>query len=142
MSRMAKGALARALAVSGPAYGQMAYHAIDASDGEPLPDLIYEGDYGDQVVWAFADGSARFYIQQMAGVNSGRSFYQGWFVIYDADSDDLACPTGYATDHQLQQVPHWGNFVIVWPSDAEFVLIPGLCNDPLDTDSAVVGFAQ
>lgn len=99
--------------------------------------MIYEEDVDGDAVWAFEGGGARFYIEGLAGVHSGRKSYNGWYVVYQAD--EPPCPGGAAQDHFGNSVPHWGYLKLDWVNDDSFILQTGECNDAVGTSETVVG---
>ena len=113
------------------------YATHDQDSGQKFPDMIYEDDIDGDAVWVFEGGGARFYIEGMAGVHSGRTSYSGWYVLYQ--SDEPPCRSGSATDHLGNSARHWGYLQLDWVTDDAFVLQTGECNDAVGTAETIVG---
>jgi len=130
-------AAALAMATAGIASADEVYSAKLRGSNEAIPDIVYEIDRGQEAVWVFQDGSARFYIDGLGGVFSGRERYDGWFIVYNADDDP--CPGDQATDHNGKQSQFWGRLSISWSDDANFVISTGECGKAIGTGQSIVG---
>ena len=124
------------LALGGAAADEV-YSAKLQDTGNTLPNIVYEDEIGGDATWAFEDGSARFYVEGLAGRYSGRTNNRGWYVVYD--SREPPCPSGAATDHLGDRVGRWGRLEVDWTSDDAFVMRTGRCNEPYNAEETIVG---
>lgn len=137
MLRAIIGAMGLVALSLGSASADEVYSAYEKDTGQKIPNIVYEEDIDGEAVWVVEGGYARFYIDGLAGVYSGRTSYNGWYVFYE--TDEPPCPSGAATDHLGNVVQHWGYLKLDWEDDDSFIMQTGECNDAVGTAETLVG---
>jgi hypothetical protein len=122
--------------IAPPVSADEVYEAYRQQSYERLADIIYEIDVDTYAVWLLEDGSARFYIEGLAGVYSERGEYQGYYVVYEEGEE--ACPEPMP-DHNGMEIFQWGLLDIEWHSDSEFTLQLSRCDQPPDPALTILG---
>ena len=119
------------------------WDVYDWNTAQKIGTLSFETQSGNDAVYVSQDGSVRYYIRGLAGVENPRGTFQGFFIDYNGRGLP-ACPSGPGTDHLGNKVAHWGHLRMEWLLDEggelAWTMSMGWCNDPISQEPVAASY--